>query len=126
MKKIIYIAIMCAFATACGKSDVTVNYPAQYPDTPVNLSPANNATGMPVPLTLSWSACKDPQGDPVFYDVVVTGDFGGYTQSETFTTQTTSVSVYCWTNSYTWQVTARDNHNNVSQGPIWTFTSGGK
>ena len=135
MKKIIILAVMLAWVfTACSKSgNVTVDFPLQYPTTPSYIAPANNATNLSKVLTLSWHESKDPQGDPVFYDVIVSPstelNFLGY-YSLNLTEPTTSINLtggnYDNYNDFYWQVTAKDNHNNVSAGPIWHFIVAGQ
>ena len=41
----------------------------QPPTQPGNPSPAEGANNQPVNTHLSWSACSDPDNDPVTYDV---------------------------------------------------------
>ncbi len=114
-------------AAACTKKDeVIVQLPNQYPMTPSYLFPANNASNLPVQFEFTWAACTDPQGDPVSYDVVVASTHDLYSPTA-YTYNLTEPKWSSWNfnyGTYYWQVTARDNHNNISQGPVWVFTVG--
>jgi hypothetical protein len=114
---------------ACKKSDdnVTVLMPSQYPATPTYLSPADSAANVPLIVDLLWKACKDPQGDPVYYDVAVSisSDMTNVVFAKSNLTQPNVIadlSYVYYDAFFYWQVTAKDNHNNVSIGPIWQFS----
>jgi hypothetical protein len=131
MKKIFAMALLFFFAaSACKKSsdEVIVQIPAQYPSTPSYLLPANYASNLTQQVNCSWALCTDPQGDAVYYDVLVssTPDMHGIVTSEYNLTQPFCTLNIGYTNTFYWQVTAHDNHNNISIGPIWMFSIGSK
>lgn len=95
------------------------------PDNPSNPSPSNNAIDQNTSLTLSWDG-TDPDGDPLTYDIY----FGTNSPptNKVSTSQTTkSFSVGNLSNStpYFWKIVAKDDHSNITIGPIWKFTTVG-
>ncbi|MFH1634175.1 MAG: hypothetical protein ABIG63_09210 [Chloroflexota bacterium] len=95
------------------------------PYTPSNPSPEHQATGVNLPLTLSWTG-GDPDGDTVIYNI--------YGQAATWVTSTlwysgTATSfapgvVLTSGITYTWKVDATDPWDGVTSGPVWEFTTG--
>jgi len=91
------------------------------PGIPSNPSPADNSTNLPISLTLNWS-CIDPNGDALNYDIYFGTDNPPtqiVSQNQTTTSLTRSgLSHYT---TYYWKVKAKDNFNNSTEGPIWSF-----
>ncbi len=93
------------------------------PSAPSNLSPADSATGLDWIVTLSWTSSSDPDaGDVVFYDVYL-----GTTSPPTLYRSGLNLTSYITLTlkpftTYFWKIVARDNHNAVVEGPIWSFT----
>jgi uncharacterized protein (TIGR02145 family) len=108
------------FSVRCiSNNSGTSNQPPNSPSGPV---PSDGAEGQPLNLTLSWS-CSDPDNDPLTYDV----SFG-------FETEMTVIATGISENSYTlpqlefnsgyyWMITAYDDHGNITEGPVWNFTT---
>ncbi|RMH44765.1 MAG: choice-of-anchor D domain-containing protein [Gammaproteobacteria bacterium] len=92
------------------------------PNTPGNPSPPNGSIIYDPNINLSWSS-GDPDGDNVTYDL--------YLEAEDSTPDVLMTSNYMTTTfntggltpdtDYYWQVVARDEHDAVNSGPIWTF-----
>jgi uncharacterized protein (TIGR02145 family) len=122
---ILLISMLIAMA-GCKKSEETQDSPSQYPGTPTAPMPANNSVNAPLAGALSWQACVDPQGDPVTYSIVV--DTNANLTSPIFTAVNLSspactVPGLSRNTNYYWKVIASDNHNNISTGAVWKFTT---
>ena len=101
---------------------ITGNRP---PDAPNNPNPANNATSVPITTNLSWS-CKDPEDDPLTYDVYFRtgywpgpGNLVSINQSET----TFDLGTLDNETTYYWKIVAKDDHGNSTNGYVWHFTT---
>jgi hypothetical protein len=86
------------------------------------------AVDLPHSFVLTWNASKDPQGDPVVYEVnVSTSSFMNGDIYLVKNIPEPNALIYVGSSTiYYWQVTAKDNHNNISVGPVWKFTSSSK
>ena len=99
----------------------TVNLP---PDTPSYPSPANNLTGLPLSLNLTWS-CSDPNiGDflryGVYFDTLPSpAQPPAQVQTELYNPGTLEPNT-----QYYWKVVAYDNLDDSTAGPVWTFSTG--
>jgi YD repeat-containing protein len=100
---------------------VTNNPPSQ----PSNPSPANPSTGVDRFIDLSWDASIDPDvGDTVFYDIYFGTVSPPPLYKKGYKATTISLSNLDELTVYYWKITARDNHNATTDGPVWTFTTG--
>jgi hypothetical protein len=95
------------------------------PTAPNTPTPPNGASSQPYNVSLRWNSV-DPDGDALVYDVYF-GTSNNLTESERIATGHTA-SVLSRTGltqgtTYYWKVVARDNHNGVTPGPVWTFTT---
>ncbi|MDP8207083.1 MAG: SUMF1/EgtB/PvdO family nonheme iron enzyme [Candidatus Electryonea clarkiae] len=87
-----------------------------------NPYPSNGATGVAAGITLTWS-CTDPDSDPVNYNVHF-----GTTTSPPVVNSGLTVTAY---NSgslerlttYYWKIVADDGKGNLTDGPVWSFTT---
>jgi len=122
MKQAILLAIMTISLIACEKSEnnCTSNATREYPSLPEYSKPINNdRIYWYTQIIFKWNVCSDPQGDPVTYDLVVSGPEGHISQNLTSPLDSANFS---YPGNYTWYVIARDNHGNFTQGPTWKFT----
>ncbi|MDO8588605.1 MAG: thrombospondin type 3 repeat-containing protein [Armatimonadota bacterium] len=96
------------------------------PSPPQYLSPANIATGVTNHPTFEWTASTDPpENDVMTYDLYL-----GKTslplvivKSDTMATSA-SVSGLEGTTQYFWKVVAKDANGGMTDGPVWSFTTG--
>ncbi len=103
--------------TATQPSD-TANHPPAVPSVP---SPADNAAGQnPSVLCLQWGCYDQDSRDTLSYEVRMGA--GTFTDSVSgVATETVMLTNLDSNTNYIWQVTAKDNHNARSQGPVWHF-----
>jgi len=94
-------------------------YPASDPD------PPNDATGVPLEITLHWSGGDPDPGDSVTYDVY----FGSgnppplVSSNQEDTSYTPDPLTY--TLKYYWKIVTHDLLGETTEGPLWTFTARG-
>ena len=95
------------------------NHPPYAPTSPW---PANQSTGIPVTLLLSWTG-GDPDNDPVTYDVY----FGTTPTPPKVAGNVTSPSydpgTLAFQQLYYWRIIAWDPYGYSSPGPLWQFTT---
>ncbi|MCF8366222.1 MAG: hypothetical protein K9H16_10585, partial [Bacteroidales bacterium] len=100
----------------CGT--LVVNLP---PDEPVYSSPANGAIDKPLDVYFFWT-CADPEGDPMTYDF-----YFGHTNPPALRHNTNATSVgetnLDHSSTYYWKVVAKDDHENATEGPVWSFST---
>ena len=97
----------------------------QPPAQPSNPEPTTNATGQATSLTLNWS-CSDPEGDPIKYDVYLGTDNPPTTKVSALQSGTSySASGLSNSTKYYWHIYAKDDHSNMTAGPVWNFTTTG-
>lgn len=98
---------------------ITPNLP---PVQPYNPSPPDNATDQPTDVQLSWQ-CSDPENDPLSYDVY----FGDANPPPLVSPMQASPSFdpgsLDFNNQYYWKIIAHDNYWNMTESPLWTFTT---
>jgi len=118
MKNIILMLILfISILSGCGSEE---DQPPSVPNLPY---PANGDSGISVDTELSWK-CKDPDGDSVIYNIYIQDE-----NEETYLTfedqskRVIQVKGLKYDTSYRWRVIARDNKNNVTEGPTWMFTT---
>jgi len=108
---------VCVFIGGLGP-----NYP---PYTPSDPSPTNDATGVARNADLSWTGGDPNPRDTVTYDVY----FGTSNPPPKIEPGNQSASTYDPgtmepSTTYYWQIVAWDSHDNKTEGPTWSFTTG--
>jgi hypothetical protein len=91
------------------------------PFVPGNPDPPDSALDQSIFSTLSWTG-GDPDGDTLTYYLY----FGeSLTPPWILTTGLTSYDpgVLAYLTTYYWKVVARDQHNNIVESPLWSFTT---
>lgn len=92
------------------------------PEIPENPKPAQNGEDYGINLNLSWD-CTDPDGDMVLYNIY----FGSTNPPEEFRLSHAQTSFNPgkleYKSTYYWKVIARDIKGNVTEGPVWQFST---
>ena len=100
--------------------NVTLTYTTYTLDTPPNPAiigaPANNATGIGLNPTLSWSAGG---GGPTGYDVYFNGSLVSPNQAGL----TYLPGPLTYSTTYTWQIIPRNDYGVAVGCPVWSFTT---
>ncbi|MBM3435069.1 MAG: hypothetical protein FJY07_02500 [Bacteroidetes bacterium] len=92
------------------------------PVPPSDPSPADGAINQSINTILSWS-CADPDNDPLTYDVYF-GSSLPLSQVATGQTGTTfDPGPLNYSLTYFWKIIAHDDHGNITEGPVWSFTT---
>lgn len=94
------------------------------PDVPSAPQPANGQLNVSLNPTLSWTSA-DLDYDQVFYDVYL--EAGDNTPDllafDDLTALTFSPGTLDGNTTYFWKIIARDEHDAVTEGPVWQFTT---
>lgn len=102
----------------------------QPPDMPYYISPPNWQTWMEPTITFKWT-CKDPENDPLSFDIWIgVNSTSMAIKKSGITTFTmvgleaqyeTTLSGFLFQKEYYWQIAARDIAGNYTPGRIWRF-----
>ena len=93
------------------------------PYTPSNPVPSDGASNVVLDVVLRWSG-GDPDGDDVWYDIYL--DTVNPPRNKIISglmANSYSYELEYLLQTYYWKIVARDNHNAISEGPIWSFTT---
>jgi hypothetical protein len=96
------------------------------PNTPGSPVPADQATGISLTPTLSWTGGDPDVGDIVNYDVYfgATSSPGLVSTGQAATSYIPAGPLTSGTVHY-WRIVAHDAHGNSTPGALWRFTTGG-
>ena len=94
------------------------------PNVPSNPSPQDRQSNVSTTTDLSWTGGDPDMGDTVTYDVY----FDKSNPPAALVSQDQSPTTYdpgtlIAGTPYYWKIVAEDNHNTVSEGPVWTFNT---
>jgi hypothetical protein len=97
------------------------------PNIPSDPEPENGETDVELGPTLSWEGGDPDWFDDVYYDVYFEADDStpDVLVSNDQTETTYDPGDLEFDTTYYWQIVSRDNHNAVTDGPIWSFTTRG-
>ncbi len=95
----------------------------QPPEPPSNPVPADNAADQAMDLSLTWS-CDDPEDDALVYEVYFGTDSNPPLVEENLDTTAYEVAGLDPSTVYYWKITAKDGFDNVTEGNVWSFTTG--
>jgi uncharacterized protein (TIGR02145 family) len=97
------------------------NRPPSVPEVP---TPENQAIEQPTFLEMSWT-CSDIEGDPITYDIYLGTDNPPATKvTSDLTGEYLSMGGLDENTTYYWKVVAKDDHDNSTAGPVWSFSTG--
>uniref|UniRef100_A0A7C3MHR5 Fibronectin type-III domain-containing protein n=1 Tax=Dictyoglomus thermophilum TaxID=14 RepID=A0A7C3MHR5_DICTH len=113
------IFILLFIAGGCVTKPAVSNQP---PLAPSNPNPQDNATNVPITVTLSWT-CSDPDGDSLKYDIYFGDTETPQLREENYTSTTYTVENLNYNTTYYWKIVAKDGKGGVKSGPIWSFTT---
>jgi hypothetical protein len=120
--------ILALSALSCGE-DREITKPLNgSPTRPTDPDPQDGAVGVGADLILSWSPCRDVDGDSLTYEVLVFADqetvltVTGLTEPRVDLTNRAKRLLF--ESTYSWQVIARDEFGLASEGPRWVFSTG--
>ncbi|MCK9210357.1 MAG: hypothetical protein M0P61_05905 [Ignavibacteriaceae bacterium] len=88
------------------------------------INPDNNAINQPVEVNLAWSI-TNPANEQIYYDVYLGKSNPPTTKISSLQTTTSYyISTLSENTTYYWQVCAEyANNNNITNGPVWKFTT---
>ena len=96
-----------------------INLPPELPSFPI---PEDGAEGQFIGIDLSW-ICTDPEYDPLTYDIYF-GTEATPPQVATAQTETTyDPGTLEYNTEYFWKIVAHDDHENTTEGSVWSFTT---
>lgn len=94
------------------------------PATPFNPKPADGAVNVDVSKDLFWTNSDEDIGEDVYSDLY----FGTTTPPPLLKANifemTYDVGIMQFDTQYYWKIVAHDNHGQVTEGPVWSFTTG--
>jgi hypothetical protein len=94
------------------------------PAVPTNPKPADGATNVDVTKDISWTNSDPDIGEDVYSDLYFgTMNPPPLLKANLFETKY-DVGLMQFTTKYYWKIVAHDNHGQVTEGPIWSFTTG--
>lgn len=129
MRQLLLIILLMISFVSCREAITENNNPVTpvnvQPDVPSNPTPAENATNVGRFVTLQWLGGDPNPSDTVRYDVFM-GTVNPPVTVVTSSNLSTSIDVgLVGANTVLyWKVTAKDNHNSFTEGPVWKFTTG--
>ncbi len=91
---------------------------------PFNPSPADGLTDLALSnsLDLGWE-CSDPENDPLVYDLYYGTENPPALLAENITATNYQILDLAPSTTYYWQIIARDDYGNSTEGAIWSFTT---
>jgi hypothetical protein len=94
-----------------------------------NPKPSNGATDVRMTATLSWTAANSAASHQVYFgtdkEAVRSADTSSteYKGGKTLGSESYDPGKLAWHTQYYWRVDELDGQNNVSKGPLWSFTT---
>ncbi len=104
--------------------DIQVEYYNNPPNLPASPSPLNNEYNQPIELALTW-ICEDSEDDELTFDVYFGTDADPPLIEENWHYDHYNLEDLAYFALYYWQIVATDEHGNTTEGPVWSFRTGG-
>ena len=93
------------------------------PESPYYPNPKNNAENVNSGnLNLSWY-CSDKDGDPITYDLYWGTQSNPPLYASNLSSRSYNLGSVSDNTTYFWKIVAKDDKNQKTQGPVWTFTT---
>ena len=92
------------------------------PNEPNNPSPNHAAINVDNNITISW-ICSDPDDDRLTYDIYFGTGINPQLYRSNVSNATVNLGAIALNTTYYWRVDAKDEHNEVTSGPLWYFTT---
>jgi len=93
------------------------------PEVPTNPKPVDGAINVDVTKDLTWTNSDPDIGEDVYSDLYFgTTNPPPLLQANIFET-TYDVGIMEFNTTYYWKIVAHDNHGQVTEGPLWSFTT---
>ncbi len=122
MKNVLFVFLMMAITFyGCKKSSSESSHDRP-PSAVSNPQPASGAVGVPLPVTLYWSASVDPDGDNVVYDIYL--DTIGPNPKPVINNWPYNYfedPSLVQGKQYYWKIVAKDLYGHQTTGPVWSF-----
>jgi len=119
--KVFLIIAILAMLAGCTKKTTEPENSAPY--VPGNPIPSNGAVDQALDVDLSWT-CGDPDGDPVRYDIYFGTSSPPSVVSNNQFEWSYDPGILDFSTQYYWKIVAKDNHDHISEGNVWNFTTG--
>jgi hypothetical protein len=100
-----------------------ISTPNSPPNIPSNPSPANHDTDVSINTDLSWTGGDPDAGDTVTYDVYFDTTGATTLVSNDQSATTYELGILNPNTQYYWKIIATDNHEALTEGPLWDFTT---
>ncbi|HBX52659.1 MAG: hypothetical protein A2275_15300 [Bacteroidetes bacterium RIFOXYA12_FULL_35_11] len=115
-----FISYSCKKNTNDSPDNLNNQTELQNPTTPLYPFPADASVDQ-ILITLSWTACTDPQGDAVVYDLYLGNNSNPQLFASGITEATYEISILQANTTYYWKVVAKDQQGNTTQSNVWNF-----
>jgi len=93
------------------------------PAVPTNPKPADGATNIDVSKDISWTNNDQDIGEDVYSDLYFGTTIPPPLLKANIFEMTYDVGIMQFHTQYYWKIVAHDNHGQVTEGPIWSFTT---
>lgn len=93
------------------------------PAVPTNPKPADGAMNVDVTKDLAWTNSDEDIGEDVYSDLYFGTTNPPPLLKANIFEMTYDVGIMQFHTTYYWKITAHDNHGQITEGPVWSFTT---